>query len=97
VTTQIDQNLVVMQIIEEVAVKYNLAALLHEKPFQVYFFFIIFYFIILIKGYQWFWKTQQLVHCDGYWYQLVECEPSVEEQWQQRRLPNRDVGYCESS
>jgi glutamine synthetase len=33
VTTQIDQNLVVMQIIEEVAVKYGLAALLQEKPF----------------------------------------------------------------
>jgi len=35
VTTQIDQNLVVMQIIEEVAVQYGLAALLQEKPFQV--------------------------------------------------------------
>ena len=34
VTTQIDQNLVVMQIIEETAVKYGLAALLQEKPFQ---------------------------------------------------------------
>lgn len=34
VTTQIDQNLVVMQIIEEVAVSYGLAALLQEKPFQ---------------------------------------------------------------
>ena len=34
VTTQIDQNLMVMQIIEEVSVKYGLAALLHEKPFQ---------------------------------------------------------------
>jgi glutamine synthetase len=34
VTTQIDQNLVVMQIIEEVAVKHGLAALLQEKPFQ---------------------------------------------------------------
>lgn len=33
-TTQIDQNLMVMQIIEEVAVKYGLAALLQEKPFQ---------------------------------------------------------------
>lgn len=35
VTTQIDQNLMVMQIIEEVSVKYGLAALLQEKPFQV--------------------------------------------------------------
>ena len=34
VTTQIDQNLMVMQILEEVSVKYGLAALLHEKPFQ---------------------------------------------------------------
>jgi len=34
VTTQIDQNLMVMQIIEEVAVKHGLAALLQEKPFQ---------------------------------------------------------------
>jgi len=34
VTTQIDQNLLVMQIIEEVAVNYGLAALFHEKPFQ---------------------------------------------------------------
>lgn len=34
VTTQIDQNLVVMQVIEEVAVQYGLAALLQEKPFQ---------------------------------------------------------------
>ena len=34
VTTQIDQNLVVMQIIEEVASQYGLAALLQEKPFQ---------------------------------------------------------------
>ncbi|KAJ1410917.1 hypothetical protein B484DRAFT_402791 [Ochromonadaceae sp. CCMP2298] len=33
VQTQIDQNLMVMQIIEEVAVKHGLAALLHEKPF----------------------------------------------------------------
>lgn len=33
-TTQIDQNLMVMQIIEEVAAKYDLAALLQEKPFQ---------------------------------------------------------------
>lgn len=33
VTTQIDQNVMVMQIIEEVAVKYGLAALLQEKPF----------------------------------------------------------------
>ena len=35
VTTQVDQNLVVMQIIEEVAVKHGLTALIHEKPFQV--------------------------------------------------------------
>lgn len=34
-TTQIDQNLMVMQIIEEVAAQYGLAALLQEKPFQV--------------------------------------------------------------
>lgn len=34
VTTQVDQNVMVMQIIEEVAVKYNLAALFQEKPFQ---------------------------------------------------------------
>ena len=34
VTTQIDQNLMVMQIIEEVAAKHNLAALFQEKPFQ---------------------------------------------------------------
>jgi glutamine synthetase len=34
VTTQIDQNLVVMQIIEEVSVCYGLTALLQEKPFQ---------------------------------------------------------------
>jgi glutamine synthetase len=32
--TQIDQNLMVMQIMEETAVKYGLAALFHEKPFQ---------------------------------------------------------------
>jgi len=31
---QIDQNLVVMQIVEETAAKYGLAALLQEKPFQ---------------------------------------------------------------
>jgi glutamine synthetase len=34
VTTQIDQNLVVMQVIEEVASMYGLAALLQEKPFN---------------------------------------------------------------
>jgi glutamine synthetase len=34
VTTQIDQNLMVMQIIEEVAARHNLAALLQEKPFM---------------------------------------------------------------
>jgi glutamine synthetase len=33
-TTQIDQNVMVMQIIEEVAVKHGLAALLQEKPFN---------------------------------------------------------------
>ena len=33
-TTQIDQNLVVMQIIEETAAQYGLAALLQEKPFN---------------------------------------------------------------
>merc|ERR1711871_376192 len=33
VTTQIDQNLMVMQIIEETAAQYGLAALLQEKPF----------------------------------------------------------------
>jgi glutamine synthetase len=33
-TTQIDQNIMVMQIIEEVAAKHNLAALLQEKPFN---------------------------------------------------------------
>jgi len=33
-TTQIDQNLFVMQIIEEVAPKHGLAALLQEKPFN---------------------------------------------------------------
>jgi glutamine synthetase len=33
VTTQIDQNLMVMQIIEEVASRHGLAALLQEKPF----------------------------------------------------------------
>lgn len=35
VTTQIDQNLMVMQIIEETAASFGLAALLQEKPFQV--------------------------------------------------------------
>jgi glutamine synthetase len=33
-TTQIDQNLMVMQIIEEIAAKHGLAALLQEKPFN---------------------------------------------------------------
>ena len=33
VVTQVDQNLVVMQIIEETAAKFGLAALLQEKPF----------------------------------------------------------------
>ena len=34
VTSQIDQNLMVMQIAEEIAAKYNLTCLMHEKPFQ---------------------------------------------------------------
>jgi glutamine synthetase len=34
VTTQIDQNLMVMQIAEEVAAQYGLACLMQEKPFQ---------------------------------------------------------------
>ena len=34
VATQIDQNLMVMQILDEVAKKHKLTALLHEKPFQ---------------------------------------------------------------
>jgi len=34
VTTQIDQNVIVMQIIEEVATQFGLAALLQEKPFN---------------------------------------------------------------
>jgi glutamine synthetase len=34
VTSQVDQNILLMQIVEEVAVKHNLAALFHEKPFQ---------------------------------------------------------------
>jgi glutamine synthetase len=34
VTTQLDQNLMVMQVIEEIAVKHGLTALLHEKPFN---------------------------------------------------------------
>lgn len=34
VTGQIDQNLVIMQIIDEIAIKHGLAALLQEKPFQ---------------------------------------------------------------
>ena len=33
-TTQIDQNVMVMQVIEEVAAAHGLAALLQEKPFQ---------------------------------------------------------------
>merc|ERR1719443_498088 len=33
-TTQIDQNLMVMQVIEEVAARHGLAALLQEKPFN---------------------------------------------------------------
>ena len=34
VVSQVDQNLVVMQIIEDTAAKYGLAALMQEKPFQ---------------------------------------------------------------
>jgi glutamine synthetase len=34
VTSQIDQNLMVMQIAEEISAKYNLTCLMHEKPFQ---------------------------------------------------------------
>merc|ERR1719236_109640 len=34
VTTQTDQNLIVMQILEEVAAQHGLAALLQEKPFN---------------------------------------------------------------
>ena len=34
VTTHVDQNIILSQIIEEIAVKHDLAALLHEKPFQ---------------------------------------------------------------
>jgi len=34
VTTQIDQNLMVMQVLEEVAAQHGLAALVQEKPFQ---------------------------------------------------------------
>lgn len=34
-TTQVDQNLVVMQMVEEIAAKHGLAALIHEKPFKV--------------------------------------------------------------
>jgi len=33
-SAQIDENLVVMQVIEEVAAKHGLAAILHEKPFK---------------------------------------------------------------
>ena len=35
VATQVDQNLVVMQVVEEVAAQHGLAALLQEKPFEV--------------------------------------------------------------
>ena len=35
VTTQVDQNLTVMQMVEEIAANHGLAALLHEKPFTV--------------------------------------------------------------
>jgi glutamine synthetase len=33
-TGQIDQNIMVMQVIEEVAAQHGLAALLQEKPFE---------------------------------------------------------------
>ena len=33
VTSQIDQNITIMQVCEEIAAKYNLVCLLHEKPF----------------------------------------------------------------
>ena len=33
-TTQVDQNLMVMQIATEVCAKYNLECLMHEKPFM---------------------------------------------------------------
>jgi len=33
-SAQIDENLIVMQLIEEIAAKHGLAAVLHEKPFQ---------------------------------------------------------------
>jgi glutamine synthetase len=35
VNVQVDQNLAVMQMVDEIAVKHGLAALLHEKPFMV--------------------------------------------------------------
>lgn len=34
VTSQVDYNVILSQIIEEVALRHNLAALLHEKPFN---------------------------------------------------------------
>jgi glutamine synthetase type III len=37
VHSQIDQNLMAMQIVEEVSAKHGLAALFQEKPFQVRF------------------------------------------------------------
>lgn len=51
VTTQIDQNLVVMQIIEEVSARHGLAALFQEKPFQVGSFFVILFDIPLYVGF----------------------------------------------
>ena len=33
-TTQIDENLMVMELMEEIAAKHGLACLLHEKPFK---------------------------------------------------------------
>lgn len=52
VTTQVDQNLVVMQILEEVAVKHGLTALLQEKPFQVSLFILRSKFYNLILHFQ---------------------------------------------
>lgn len=34
VTAQVDHNVILSQILEEVSVRHNLAALLHEKPFE---------------------------------------------------------------
>ena len=54
-----------MQIIEEVAVKYGLAALLQEKPFQV----AVVHLVVsspqeaVFPGGEWLGKAQQLEHC----------------------------------